>query len=344
MKNLNIAYLIILSTLFFNVDLRAQDPVFSQYYNAPVYLNPALVGDEDAMMVNLNYRSQWQSLHEPYSTAQASFIYPFYRDINKGAAGQLGGLGLSVFNDVAGTSRELRTTGVSASFAYNLPLNMQNIISFGLQAQVINTRIDPEGLEWGQQYQPGIGHNPGELPVEYQNFDNSTVLSISPGAFWRYYNDNSSGFIHSIYSGIAVNHLNHPDIATLNNVEDRLPLLYKYHGGIVFAVSQKVNLSANVLTLFQDTRNQSNVGAFVSYLLTDQSQGLFSNSIVRIGGWHRWNDSFILSTEFVTNKFQLGFSYDWNVTNLNRFQSGVGAYELSLGFRFNRVAPPKVRY
>ncbi|MFW5760662.1 MAG: PorP/SprF family type IX secretion system membrane protein [Cyclobacteriaceae bacterium] len=343
MKRLNLLTLVFISAIFFNVELRAQDPVFSQYYNAPVYLNPALIGDEESMLVNLNYRSQWQSLHEPYSTAQASFIYPFYRDINKGAAGQLGGMGLSVLNDVAGVNREFRTTGVSASFAYNLPLNMENFISFGLQAQLINFRIDPQGQEWGVDYVPGIGHSPGQSS-EHQVSGNSTSLSITPGAFWRYFNDNSSGFIHTIYSGVAVNHLNNPDMSILDDQTDRLPLLYKYHGGIVFSVSQKVNLSANVLTLFQDTRNQSNVGAFVSYLLIDQSQGLFSNSIVRIGGWHRWNDSFILSTEFVTNKFQLGFSYDWNVTNLNRFQSGVGAYELSLGFRFNRVAPPKVRY
>lgn len=343
MKNFSITISVIIS-LFFNLESEAQDPVFSQYYNAPVYLNPALIGDVEDIMVNFNYRSQWRSLHDPYSTAQASFIYPFYRDINKGAAGQLGGMGFSIFNDVAGNNREFRTTGASASFAYNLPLNSENFISFGLQAQVINSRIDPEGLQWGQQYTPGIGHDPGDLPVEYQNFENNTAFSITPGAFWRYYNRNTTGFIHTAYSGVAVNHVNHPDISIIEDQSNRLPLVYKYHGGVVFSVSQKVNLSANILTLFQDTRNQSNVGAFVSYLLTDQSQGLFANSIVRFGGWHRWNDSFILSTEFVTNKFQLGFSYDWNVTNLNRFQSGVGAYELSLGFRFNRIAPPKVRY
>lgn len=344
MKRLNLFFLALILTLLSNLESRAQDPVFSQYYNAPLYLNPALIGDEESMLVNLNYRSQWRSLHDPYSTAQASFIYPFYRDINKGAAGQLGGMGISVFNDIAGINREFKTTGFSTSFAYNLPLSRQNILSFGLQAQLINTRIDPENNQWGQQYQPGVGHNPGELPAEYQDFDNSVAFSITPGAFWRYFNDNTSGFIHSIYSGIAVNHLNHPDVATIDDQTDRLPLLYKYHGGVVFSVSQKVNLSANILTLFQDTKNQSNVGAFISYLLIDQNQGLFSNSIIRVGGWHRWNDSFILSTEFVTNKFQVGFSYDWNVTDLNNFQAGVGAYEVSLGFRFNRIAPPKVRY
>jgi type IX secretion system PorP/SprF family membrane protein len=322
----------------------AQDPVFSQYYNAPVYLNPALVGDEDEMLINFNYRSQWSALHQPYSTAQTSFIYPFYRDIDKQPVSQLGGLGVSIFNDIAGVNREFRTIGGSASFAYNLPLNRQNQISFGIKTSVINVRIDGSDSQWGSQYIPGVGFNPGDNPADQQNFENKTVLSLTPGAFWRYRTKNNSDLIQTAFSGLAVEHLNAPNAANLDGQTDRMPLVYKYHGGMVFGINEQFNLSANVLTLFSDKLNQTNVGAFLSYLLASQGQGLLSNSILRLGTWHRWDDSFILSTEFITNRFQVGFSYDWNVTSLNNFQGGVGAYEVSLGLRFNRIAPPKVRY
>jgi len=325
----------------------AQDPVFSQFYNAPLYLNPALIGDEDAMLFNLNYRSQWNSLHFPYTSAQTSFIYPFYSTIHKDPVDHIGGMGLSVFTDVAGTNQNFKTIGGNLSFAYNLNLSSVDInrITFGLQLGMINNRIDPDGLQWGQQYDPNIGHNPNEQPVEIGQFESSTVIDITPGVFWRFFNSNPLALINSAYSGLAVAHLNHPDVAVISDQEDKLPLLYKYHGGMVFAVTERANISANILSVFQDRENQTNFGAFFSYLLQQGvGEGFLNNAIVRIGGWHRFNDSFILSTEFVTNKLMLGFSYDWNATSLNRFESGIGAYELSMGLRFNRIAPPKVRY
>ena len=347
MKTLKIITGILLVVILAAERSIAQDPVFSQYYNAPVYLNPALIGDEEEMLFNLNYRSQWKTLHQPYRTGQASFIYPFYSSIHKDPVDHVGGMGVSVFNDVSGFNNNFKTTGGNVSFAYNLQLQSTNInrISFGIQVGVINNRIDTEGFQWGQQYDPETGgYNPGKVPAELSQFESSTVLDITPGVFWRFYNQNRSSIIASAFSGIAVSHLNRPNESNLQNEEDRLPLLYKYHGGVVFALSEKANVSANILTLFQDKENQTNLGAFFSYLLPFQGDGIFSNSISRIGTWYRASDSFILSTEFVTNSFLLGFSYDWNVSDLNNFDSGIGAYEISLGLRFNRIAPPKVRY
>ncbi|WP_287060456.1 type IX secretion system membrane protein PorP/SprF, partial [Algoriphagus sp.] len=40
----------------------AQDPQYSQYYAAPLYLNPAMAGGELTGRVGFNYRNQWPSI------------------------------------------------------------------------------------------------------------------------------------------------------------------------------------------------------------------------------------------------------------------------------------------
>ncbi|MGK7396293.1 MAG: PorP/SprF family type IX secretion system membrane protein [Candidatus Cyclobacteriaceae bacterium M3_2C_046] len=337
-----------LALLFLTLQLKlqAQDPVFSQFYNAPVYLNPALIGDEDNVALNISHRSQWESLHFPYQNSQASFIYPIFNSIHEAPVNHIGGMALSFYNNVAGTNKNFKTLGGNASFAYNLQLESDNInrISFGMQIGFINKRVDPEGLQWGSQYDPFVGWNAAEIPAEVSQFQDRTYLDITPGIFWRFYNKRRNAFIQSAYSGIAVSHLNNPNESVLQGQDYNLPLLYKYHGGMIFGLSDRASVSANVLSIVQDRENQTNFGAFLSYLISNEMNGTFGNVIARIGGWYRRNDAFILSTEFLTNTFQFGFSYDWNVTSLNNFEPGTGAYEISLGLRFNRFAPPKVRY
>ena len=44
------------------VKLQAQDPQFSQFYAAPLYLNPGFAGTTPYIRAGANFRSQWPSL------------------------------------------------------------------------------------------------------------------------------------------------------------------------------------------------------------------------------------------------------------------------------------------
>src|SRR5258706_13582709 len=57
----------------------AQDPEFSQYYAAPLYLNPAFTGTTDDHRFIMNYRNQWPNIARGYQTLAVSYDYNLYQ-------------------------------------------------------------------------------------------------------------------------------------------------------------------------------------------------------------------------------------------------------------------------
>ncbi len=74
--------LVLLSTLNL-IKLKAQDPQFSQFYAAPLYLNPAFAGSNQASRAIANYRNQWPNFQANFITYAASFDH-FFRKYNSG--------------------------------------------------------------------------------------------------------------------------------------------------------------------------------------------------------------------------------------------------------------------
>src|SRR5690606_31691508 len=109
------AILPLLSLVLITISLRAQSPVFSQYYASGLYLNPALSGLEKDIFLGMNYRSQWSNLSTPFNTFQFSFIHPLTKPGVR--AKHLGGFGASFLNDVAGPNKEFVTQSVTLAGA-----------------------------------------------------------------------------------------------------------------------------------------------------------------------------------------------------------------------------------
>ena len=61
--------------IFTSIDLKAQDPAFSQFYANPLYLNPAFAGaaPKGAPRTNLNYRDQWPGIGRTFITTSVSY-------------------------------------------------------------------------------------------------------------------------------------------------------------------------------------------------------------------------------------------------------------------------------
>src|SRR5687768_15296278 len=61
----------------------AQDPQFSQFYAAPLYLNPAFAGSTNQARAGVNFRNQWPAIDASFTTLSAYFDY-FIEDKNSG--------------------------------------------------------------------------------------------------------------------------------------------------------------------------------------------------------------------------------------------------------------------
>lgn len=325
----------------------AQSPVFSQYYSSSLYLNPALSGLEKDIFFGMNYRSQWSDVGLPFSTFQFSFIKPI---VKPGIhVKHLGGFGASFLNDVAGPNKEFTTQSLMVSGAYNFHMNRfgNNILSIGLQGGASQQRVNYDKMQWSTMYSPAVGYDPG---LAGESALNNQVFSpvLNAGLMWVY---TTKGKLIkssvSLFNGLAVYNIIPPRSFT-GEKQGPSMILYKIHGGISSLSKGKYEVSPNYLVQYQDGNFQVNLGAYISYYFQPPHLHNSKSTKVMVGSWYRLQDAFILSAGFSNRSWNLGFSYDSNISSLSRNFGYASAYELSLAYKivvnkgFRRFSSPLI--
>lgn len=325
---------VVIVALMLQVVVQAQDAHFSQYYASGLYLNPALAGAEANMAFTSNYRSQWQSVAQPYVTNQMSWIMPISR--GQILKRQMGAAGLSFYNDVVGDGN-FKTTGIMGSFTYNSYFDdRMQVLSIGLQGGVVQQNIDFTNLEWGEQYNGYLGtYDPSITPTE-AGFNTSNVYPDLSAGFVYYYNPqrNYARAATSGHLGMSAYHLTQPNASFSIATRDPLPFIVKIHGGMDFRLNERFSFEPTALTMYQANLLQLNTGMYLRYRAFISPVGLMANTDVLLGGWYRLGDAAIAMVGISNEAFTVGFSYDYNASSLRRFTGGRGAYEISLGVRF----------
>jgi type IX secretion system PorP/SprF family membrane protein len=339
MRTKRLKLIFAISFLFLLRTAHAQDPAFSQYYASGLYLNPSLAGIEPNWAASLNYRYQWGFLGKAFNTSQLSFIVPFHS--KKITKRHLGGAGVSLFNDRAPVistnnveSGYLMATGGTVNAAYILPLTrLQNII-FGVQVGGIYKTLDLSSLQWGSQFDPNVmgGYNRDRSnPVAADGLVSRKLMpDVGAGVLYYFNVDRDYRKLgYSAFAGFSAYHLNRPNESLVKGNVSRLPVLLKGHAGVEITLTERINVSPNVLIAIQDKVNQVNAGAYFTYLFSDSKDVLTPNTFI-LGGWYRLRDAVIFSTGLGNSYYTLGFSFDLNSSNLRYSTKGQGAYEISL--------------
>lgn len=334
MKIFNSIFFLAIFLFFKATSAYAQDASFSQYYASSLYLNPAFAGIESRLTLNANSRTQWKSVlsKSPYLTNQISLIVPInIKGINEK---HLGGVGVSVFNHKAGGG-SLKTLGANFNVGYNLNLSSLHVVSFGVQGGFVQRSLETDDLQWGSQYNQSFGghdptFNPGTTP-DVSLFNNTVSFADFAGGIMYYYNPErdyeEKGL--SFYLGAAAFHLSRPNESLLKDSTNKLPMLIKSHAGFEINLSEKFNVSPNVLLATQNQLMQINTGVYLTFLFGDK-EAKAAPSFMLLGAWYRLNDSYIFSAGVGNSVYTLGFSYDLNNSSLRYNTNGRGAYEISL--------------
>ncbi len=294
----------------------AQDPIFSQFYAMPLQINPGFAGSSFAPRIGLAYRNQWTGFNSAYRTYAVSYEQKLDR-LNSG-------IGFNIEGDNAGAGI-LKSTRLSAVYAYQLNLSDQLAIKLGVEAGAWQSNLNWDKLTFPDQIDPigGIGNNTGETRPDLTT---QTRFDISAGMLV---------LSEKFYFGGALKHLNTPNEGFLlinNNVTTGLPLRYTLHGGTEIIVKKGNKrqapsfISPNFLFVSQGPYKQLNIGAYAGM------------DVVFAGAWFRHTfrnaDALILLAGFRKDMFKIGLSYDLTVSGLAG-RSG-GTYELSFGILFDQ--------
>lgn len=315
------------------VAVQAQDIHFSQFYQSPLNLNPAMTGVMNCNhRIVANYRNQWASIlkSNAYNTYSASYD----QKIPVGRYDYFG-LGGTLWGDKAGAS-EFATLQARMSGSYAKKMGgyrkKAHYLVLGADLGVSQRSINSINLQWPSQNDNGQ-FNPN-LQGDIINDPNFWFVDLSAGALWFSVFDENNNF----YFGGAFSHLNRAN-QSFDNANIPLYSKFTFHAGGEFMTGQRFGLVPGVVTFFQGPSWQANFGNSFKFLLGNSRR---YNQAFQIGAWARLAnrlsdgklmDALILSTRFDYEQFTIGFSYDINTSSLYTASNGNGSFEFSLVYK-----------
>lgn len=309
--------------------VRAQDPEFSQYYAAPLYLNPAFSGTSVDHRFIANYRNQWPNISQAFET------YAFSYDYNLDHLNS--GLGFLLLADKAG-SANLKSTQFNFQYAYKVKLSDKLILSSGLNFGIGSRSIDFNKLVFYQQLD--FAQNSDNLPPPPSNLDlrGQTYFDFGGGLL---------AYSRTVWLGFAMSHLNRPNRSLLDD-ESEIPIKTSVHGGVriplyngVFKRDRTASIAPSFVYKQQGNFDQLDLGTYFFY------------EPVVVGLWYRGipiqqnardnvsQDAVVVVLGFQLQNVELSYSYDVTVSDLGPISGG--AHEVGLKFKIELATQVKKR-
>ncbi len=319
-------WVIIIFLGLFGLSLQAQDPIFSQFYAAPLQINPAFAGNTNAPHITANYRNQFTNLdnYQAFRTYAVSYSQ-FFKPVNSG-------FGLQIMSDDIAEGL-LSTNSITAAYTYRVQVNKDLFFKIGAEAGAFQTRLDWDRLIFLDQIDPTFGpsdENGIPNPTQENRPDDLNRLSLDLGAGFLAYN-------RVFYAGFSLKHLNTPNQSFLlinDNLNTGLPMRMTLHSGaqIILKEGNKRQgptfISPNIMVIKQGDFGQVNAGTYAGL-------GSFF-----AGVWYRhaWSnsDAAIFLVGVQKDIYKIGYSFDLPLqTNLGIGTTG-GTHELSVVISFEK--------
>jgi type IX secretion system PorP/SprF family membrane protein len=305
--------------LFHTPNLQAQDIHFSQYYASPLSLNPANTGNYsgDWRLMN-SYRRQWKSIKEPFVTNAIAYDRNFYV-LNENFSA-----GLIFINDKSGGAN-LAVNKIMLSMAYHKAIKGHHL-HLGYQIGYVQKNINLAGVTFPDQYDRNTGGFNTMLPNN-ETF-NGTQLS---------YVDMNIGLIYGkrigifdLEAGLAFFHFNYPR-ETFFSPGNSLISRKLLHFSAKVDLTEKIFLQPKILMMGTTKATDYLAGTLSGYRIAENKatiKSVFAGILLR-NGISRNNDAFIAIAGINFKAFDLGFSYDYNVSDLKTATNYLGGFELS---------------
>ncbi len=313
MKRLLLSILLVITIM--PATVFGQDARFSQYYNNPLLVNPALAGNGiEYVRLTAIYRNQWAGLGDPFTTQGIAVDKVVSRV----------GIGGYITRHGAGDAG-IRTIAAGGNLSYHLPFGYKesNSLSLGMQVGLISKSFDQSKLTFDNQYAPDIGYDPNIASGETFSNTGITRGDLSFGVFWRR-GWNKKKIRFKPYFGLSIAHLNEPQEIFIEEGNPH-PSKLTISAGAGYMLNDKTEVRPSVILMEQGPFSETTFGGMISYELPNKN-------IVQMGIYDRINDAVIAYAGYSINQFMFGFSYDVNTSTLSKSGNGLNAFELSLTY------------
>lgn len=303
-------YLLLILTGFGSMHAKAQyEPMFTQYMFNESFINPAYVGSHENISATLLYRNQWVGMEGAPKTQTFSIHAPVKQ--------RKLGVGLSVINENIGVTHQLAVYG---NFAYRI-LMPNSTLAFGLQGGFVN---DEEKFTDVRTIATGDNQ-----------FANDAKKYFLPNAgFGIYY------YTDKYYAGFSIPRMleNKIDPSQPNTTASNFATMQQWHyylsTGYVFDVKEGLKIKPSIM--LKAVQNAP--------LELDANINFLFREFLWLGAAYRTGDAASFMAGFqVTKQLRLGYSYDYTVTDLQKFNSGSHEITISYDFSFdkNQVISPR---
>lgn len=324
--------------LFLPLTLFGQDRHFAQVLSNPLGLNPAATGVMDgSYRAALIYRNQWQKdLITPYKTFNASADFRFDPGFKKSLSGDLLGAGIQFLHDKVGFF-DFNTNQVNVFAGYHKSLNpeTQSFLSLGFSAGIVQKSVSIGNLQFQDQFQDGVGfvNSTGEIiPDNNLSFGDYSLGLLYHGAISESV---------KLLSGLSLSHLFEPNVSFYRQNDPASVIRTEniLNRKLAFSVlaEKKINpfviLSPRLIAYFQQPHFQTLLGLTGKFALNeDRSNHLYTGIWGRLSNQQEsfGAESLTIFAGIQVGEFNVGISYDANLSGFSQNFYNRGIFELSL--------------
>jgi type IX secretion system PorP/SprF family membrane protein len=297
-------YIIIASLLCSATIAKTQQLQSSSFYEMQGLLhNPSIAGvmqDEDKKAVaGVVYRSQWSGISGSPTTVTAYGSFKLQK--------QKIGIGAYAYQDKTGpTSR----TGINLAFAKHINFNDGGVMSFGIEARLLQYSLDRGKLTATLGTDPAIGTSDSRF-----KFDAGFGASYTNKQFQ----------IGASVSQLVQSKLDYYKGTAATSEVARLYRHYYLHGNYNWDVDGSTIITPNALLIYLPNAPVE----FQGGVRVEHKKTIFW------GIGYRLNQNFMLTGGLhIKKQFSIGYTYDVYNSPVSSFDGGSGAHEFMLRYNF----------
>jgi type IX secretion system PorP/SprF family membrane protein len=259
-------------------------PVYSQYMMNGLAINPAYAGSREVLSATFLYREQWVGFEGAPGIFSLGAHMPFRN--------QRVALGVLVSNESIGLENN---TSLYGNYAYRIQMGSGKL-AFGLKA---GFSLAKEQISRVTLHDPTVD----------KAFDDLKETVFMPNFGFGVYYSNSTYF-----AGLSL-----PSILSYRSGGQASTGLRTYNllmtGGYLFKVNEQFKLKPSTLIKYKyESAPQFDINLNLIF---------FRDNILWIGGSYRNKESIVSLIEIqVSRTFRLGYSYDYSIGPLSKYNSG----------------------